>query len=60
MRTALRIKVRRASLEKALGAAIQEMRDVSARLAPGDDYDERVEAFYRHNPRYLWRVIPGE
>ncbi len=56
----LRVKVRRATLEEALGVAIQEMQTISARLAPGDDYDERVETFYRHNPRYLWRVIPGE
>lgn len=56
----LRVKVRRATLEEALGAAIQEMQVISARLVPSDDYDERVEAFYRHNPGYLWRVIRSE
>ncbi len=55
----LRVKVRRATLEEALDAAIEEMRTVSSLLAPGDDYDERIDEFSRHNPGYLWRVVAG-
>jgi len=52
----LRVKVRRATLEEALAAAIEEMRGVSERLVTNEDYIVRYVEFRRWNSPYLWTV----
>jgi hypothetical protein len=51
----LRVKVRRPSLDEALAAAVEQMRERSASLEPGKDYD-RLMKEHMDRLEELWRI----